>query len=155
MALGFALGEYLARLERDGGLKLRHLLEIQSLPYGAVYKKHPGVGVVDYMLGIVRIEVGKNRNDCGAVGYCPDKHNYPGGGVFTQESHMVAGLQAYLSVEEVQTGYTAGEVGVGHHFRAAVVGKGGEIPVVAETILVYFQDMVVVSHFKSGLDNAG
>lgn len=107
------------------------------------------------MLGIVRIEVGKNRNDCGAVGYCPDKHHYPGGGVFTQKGHMVARFKSHLPVEEVQAGYTAGEVGVGHHFLAAVVGKGGEVPVVAETILVYFQDMVVVSHFKSGLDNAG
>lgn len=107
------------------------------------------------MLGIVGIEVCKNRNDGGSVGYGSDKHHYPGGGVFPQESHMVARFKPYLPVEEVQASYTAGEVGVGHHFLAAVVGKGGEVPVVAETVLVYLQDMVVVSHFKSGLDNAG
>ena len=69
--------KYLEVVYLDYGLKIRHLRFGKPFPYDIIHKKDLGLGMINQMMYVCRLELMKKRHRNGTIGHCGQKCHRP------------------------------------------------------------------------------
>ena len=120
--------EELEGVDLDHHGKVRHFFGREALPDYIIDKQDAGLGVVYKVVDVAGLELMKDGNGHGAVGYGCQETHAPVGLVAGADGHFVSFLQAALLKSYVKLGNSAGDVTVGQG-HALVVGDARAVPV--------------------------
>ena len=140
-ALALAVADFVehhAAVERHSRFHVRQLVEIHMLVDMLAYKEKHGIGVVDNVLGVARIEILKHRHYHGAISDCGHEHGHPVGRILAHKGNFVALFHAAGFIQQMYPCDFFGELAVSQCRVRAVIRYGRQHKVGAERVLVYF-----------------
>ena len=134
LAHGFSLllGKQAHVVERDGSPHLVQHVEVDAVEHRLARHEQHRVAVIDDVLGIVGVEFLQDGHNHGAIGNGGHEGGHPRRGVLAYQGNVVASLDAYFVVKQVNLGNELGKLTIGEGRLGVVVGHCREVPVFFE-----------------------
>ena len=123
-------------IERKDRFDAGNLLFLDQVPIGVAHEEQAAFRVVDDVDDVAGGEILENRDDDRAEGDRGHVGDTPAGVVAADECDLVALPDPRLAEEQVQFGDLFGHLIVRKVLVLEVVGQGGKLAVVAETLFV-------------------